>query len=327
MIWRRLAPLLALAAVAAVFVLVRPDAPISLMDIRTIFLQSSIVATAALGASMVIAMGGLDLSVGSMLALATIAAAWVMLPGGWVNLHLGGWAAAAAPLFAIIAAMASGSLCGAYNGLLITRLRLPPFIVTLGTLGFFRGFAKFVSSSSPIYSVPGWLSPLVNVEPEPKWLLIASCAWVTLFLSIACGIFMQHTLIGRRALAIGGNEEAALRCGVPIAKTKLWIYVLAGMLTGIAGVIQFARLNGSGDPTVQVGLELKAIAAVVIGGASLSGGSVSIVGTMCGAVLMSLLDNRCTALGLPNYAQEMIVGHIIIVAVAVDRWRATRATS
>lgn len=305
-----------LVAACVILALLGGGAPFSLLDVRTVLLQSSIVAIAALGATLVIAMGGLDLSVGSCVALCTVVAAKVMLPRAADD--------AMGPLLAILAAAATGAACGACNGAMVAILRLPAFIVTLGTLGFFRGLAKYVSDSSPVYSKPGWLASWVALEPQPAWLLVAPVAWVAIFLAILGSFFLRRTVAGRHAIAIGSNEEAATRCGVPIARVKVLVYALAGLAAGLAAVVQFTRLGGSGDPTVQVGLELKAIAAAVIGGASLSGGRVSIVGTLCGAVLMSLLDNRCAAAGLPSYAQEMIVGPVIIVAVAIDRWRAGR---
>lgn len=317
---RGLVPLLALAVVPLLFLLLNPAATLSLADIRLVLLQSSIVSIAALGAAMVIATGGIDLSVGSCVAIAGVAAAWALKP--WADVP--GGPGFLPPLLAILAALAAGSLAGITNGLLITLLRLPPFIATLGTLGFIRGVAKLFTSSGTIYARPGWLSSWVAAQPSPSWLLVAPSVWLTLLLAVLTGIFMSRTVIGRRALAIGDNQEAAMRCGVPVQATKFTIYLLAGLLAALAGVVQFARLNGAGDPTIQGGLELKAIAAVVIGGASLSGGNISIFGTICGAVLMSLLDNRCAAAGLPNYAQEMIVGPIIITAVAMDRSRRDR---
>ena len=135
---------------------------------------------------------------------------------------------------------------------------------------------------------------------------------------------LHFTVLGRRAVAIGSNEEAARRAAVPIPRVKVAVYTISGALVGLAGAWYYARLGGSGDPTCAPGVELNAIAAVVIGGASLSGGSGSVAGTLCGALLMALLDNRGVALGWPNYAQELVVGNIIILAVAFDRWRAAR---
>lgn len=313
----RLAPLISLTAVAALFYLYAPDKPLSLLDLKLILLHSVIVGLVALGMTLVMVSGGIDLSVGSSLALAGVVAARVLSTNSEGLM----------PLLAVLAAAATGLLCGLYNGALITLLRLPPFIVTLGTLGFFRGVAKWTSGSSPVYSRPGALASWVDLSPRGPlaWTLFAPVVWVMLFLAAAVAAALHFTIPGRRLTAIGSNEEAARRAGIPITSTKILAYAACGLLVGLAGVVQFARLGGSGDPTIQVGLELKAIAAVVIGGASFAGGYVSISGALCGALLMALLDNRCTAVGWPNYVQELVVGHIIIAAVAADQWRRRRS--
>jgi ribose transport system permease protein len=313
-----LAPALTLVAAVLLFWVIAPDRPLGLLDVRTILIQTVIVATVGLGMTVVIASGGIDLSVGSAVALSGVVAAEVM------NADLGPDAAPWQPALALIAACGAGALCGAYNGLLHTLLGLPAFIVTLGTLGFYRGAAKWISDSSPVYAKAGWLSEWVAPIPSIPWLVVAPAVWLMLALAFGAAILMHRTVFGRHALAIGSNEEAARRAGVSVRWVKLRVYAICGLCVGLAGVLQFARLGGSGDPTVQVGLELRAIAAVVIGGASLTGGVASVFGTICGALLMALLDNRSTALGWPNYVQELLVGHIIIAAVALDRIRGRR---
>lgn len=314
---RRMAPLVSLIGAAALFWAIEPSHPLSVMDARMILVQTVIVATVALGMSVVMVSGGIDLSVGSGVALCSIAAAEVMQ---------GDWGGASRPAVAVLAAIGAGALCGLYNGVLVAGLRLPPFIATLGTLGFFRGLAKWISDGRTVYADAGWLGGMVAPTPTGawKWLLVAPAVWVMLALACLVAAFLGWTVPGRWAVAMGSNEEAARRAGVPVPRVKVMVYVICGALVGAAGVVQFARLGGLGDPTIQVGLELNAIAAVVIGGASLSGGTVSVLGTVCGALLMALLDNRCTALGWPNYVQEMVVGHIIIIAVGLDRWRKKR---
>lgn len=313
----RFAPAISLLAVAALFYAIDPSHPITVADLRIILLQTVIVALVALGMTLVIVSGGIDLSVGSAVALCGVVAAAVM------NSETGG--PGLSPVLAIAGAALTGIVCGLYNGALITLLKLPPFIVTLGTLGFFRGVAKWAAGNSPIYSKPGWLAEWVAPAPRIGFLLVAPVVWVMLALAAITAHAMHNTVAGRHAVAVGSNEEAARRAGIPIRRVKVGVYAACGLLTGFAAVVQFARLNGSGDPTVQVGLELKAVAAVVIGGASFSGGYASIMGTLCGAMLMVLLDNRCTAVGWPNYVQELVVGHIIIIAVAADMWRRRRA--
>ncbi len=310
---RALAPVMGLAFVVVVFFLTPPHHGVTALQLRTILVQTVIVGVAALGMTMVIATGGIDLSIGSGVALAGVVGA-LALQAGW-------------PLWmAIIASLGSGLACGLYNGLLITLLKLPPFIATLGTLGFYRGLAKWISGSSPIS--PKELHGLDRfVQPQPlegmEWMLVAPGVWLLLVLAIIAAWVMRSTVFGRRILAVGGNETAARYAGVPITGMKVRTYAVAGILVGLAGLIQLARLT-QGDPTVSVGLELDVIAAVVIGGASLGGGTASIAGTLCGALMMVYLNNRCSLYGLQTYVQQMIVGHIIIAAVALDMWRRRR---
>ncbi|MBK8006879.1 MAG: ABC transporter permease, partial [Gemmatimonadetes bacterium] len=219
--------------------------------------------------------------------------------------------------------MAAGGVCGLYNGLLITGLRLPPFIATLGTLGFFRGAAKWLADSGPVSASPGWLADWVQQVPARPWMVVAPAVWLLGGLALLTSGLLHWTVFGRRLTAMGSNEEAARRAGIPIRRTKVFVYITGGMFVGLAGAMYFARLT-QGDPVAAPGLELDVIAAVVIGGASLSGGSGSVAGACAGAVLMAFLRNRCTVLGWPNYVQEIAVGHIIIAAVALDRWRRMR---
>lgn len=317
-LWRMLgkfAPAISLVAVAGLFYIIAPDRPLSIQDARTVLMHTVIVALAGLGMTIVMIGGGIDLSVGSAVALCSVVAAKAINAAGTTGAAVG---------IGVAAALGVGLLCGLYNGALVAALRLPPFIVTLGTLGFFRGMAKWLSQSSSVSAERGWLAAFVEPPPNLKWMVIAPAVWLMLAIACVCTLVLQRTVFGRRLVAIGSNREAARRAGISITRTSLIAYAACGLLVGLAGVIQFARLYGLGDSTVQVGLELKAVAAVVIGGASLSGGSASIFGTVCGALLMVLLDNRCTAVGWPNYVQELVVGHIIIVAVAIDQWRRRR---
>ena len=264
----------------------------------------------------VIISGGIDLSVGSIVALASVTSA--------LTLHAGHGVAAALGV-----AMLTGVSCGLYNGVLINLLRLPPFIATLGTMGFYRGMAKWFSGSSTVQpgelgGLANWLHPFPEANGSAAFLGLPPGVWVMIVLTVLLAAGLRFSLLGRYTLAIGSNEATARLCGIRIGRTKLVIYALAGLLAGLAGLMTLARLT-QGDPTSALGLELDVIAAVVIGGASLSGGQGSVLGAFAGAFLMTFLRNRCTALGLENYVQEIIVGHIIIVAVAVDQIRAARA--
>jgi len=160
--------------------------------------------------------------------------------------------------------------------------------------------------------------------PKPSWLLLAPGVWVTIVLAIAAAVGLRNTVFGRRVFALGSNELAARACGIATDRLKIRIYAIAGLLFGLAGVMQMSRLR-QGDPTVAAGTELDVIAAVVIGGGSLNGGEGSIFGSMVGALIMAFLRNGCQQIGWHNYVQEIIIGAIIVIAVAVDRWRSSRA--
>ncbi|MGE0479598.1 MAG: ABC transporter permease [Phycisphaerae bacterium] len=305
-----MAPLLGLLVVIVIFYAIPPHASVTLMDLRTVLVHTVIVGIGALGMTFIIISGGIDLSVGSSIALASVTTALTLKQGY--------------PLAAgVVIALATGAACGFYNGLLITLLRLPPFIATLGTLGFYRGVAKGLAESKPVNAPTFGLETWVQPIPPAEWLVFAPGVWLLLGLAIAAGLVLHFTIAGRYALAIGSNEATARLCGIRVPRVKVLIYAGAGLLTGLAGLLQFGRLT-QGDPTVAVGLELDIIAAVVIGGGSLAGGQASVAGTLVGAFMMAYLKNRCTVAGLSNFVQEMIVGHIIVIAVALDQWRLRR---
>ncbi|MBL8761603.1 MAG: ABC transporter permease [Phycisphaerae bacterium] len=317
---RALGPLLGLAGVVLFFWIVghltgKPDQGlVSFADIRLISLQTAIVAIVAMGMTLVIASGGIDLSVGSGVALASVVCALALKNGQSTSV-------------AVLSAVGTGVFCGLYNAVLITLLRLPPFIATLGTLGVFRGVSIWLASGSVVSAPEATGKPLyaiVSASPTPAWIAFAPAVWGMIGVVALTALIIHRTVFGRRAVAIGSNPVAAAYAGVPMNRVKIGVYAVLGLAVGIAGVLQFARLT-VGDPTVRVGLELDVIAAVVIGGASLNGGHASIVGTLVGAVMMAYLQSRCAALGWPNYVQQIIVGHIIIAAVAIDQWRSRRA--
>jgi len=168
---------------------------------------------------------------------------------------------------------------------------------------------------------PTWLNDLLVTFPQPAWMLLPAGVWITLVLALAAATVLRRTVFGRRVFALGSNERAARACGIATDRLKLWIYGVGGLLFGLAGVMQLSRLR-QGDPTVAIGTELDVIAAVVIGGGSLSGGEGSIFGSVVGALIMAFLRNGCQQMGWPNYIQEIIIGGIIVLAVALDRLRA-----
>jgi ribose transport system permease protein len=307
------APLLGLAFVIALFAILTgsPESYLSTTNLRVVLAQTVIVAIGALGMTMIIISGGIDLSVGSGIALTSVVTA-VALRGGWP------------PLAAIAAAIVAGGIIGVVNGLAITTLRVVPFIATLGMLGIARGAAKWIADQQTVNAPATWINELAVTFPSRSWMLFAPGVWLTVLLAIVMTLVLRNTIFGRRVFALGSNEAAARAVGIRVDRLKIWIYSFAGLFFGLAGVAQMSRLR-QGDPTVAVGVELDVIAAVVIGGGSLNGGEGSIGGAMIGALIMAFLRNGCQQMGWPNYVQEIIIGAVIVVAVAADRYRASRA--
>jgi ribose transport system permease protein len=187
-------------------------------------------------------------------------------------------------------------------------------------LGIARGAAKWLAGETMVDAPPSWVNELAVTVPSAPWMLFAPGVWITLVLAVVMAFVLRRTVFGRRVFALGSNEAAARACGIAIGRLKLAIYSVAGLFVGLAGVMQMSRLR-QGDPTVAIGTELDVIAAVVIGGGSLNGGEGSIVGSMVGALVMAFLRNGSQQMGWPTYVQEILIGVIIVAAVAVDRWR------
>jgi ribose/xylose/arabinose/galactoside ABC-type transport system permease subunit len=272
--------------------------------------QSVIVAAGALGMTWIIVAGGIDLSVGSVIALVTVVIA---------RLLVAGWPPGAAAAAGVIV----GGLCGALNGLLVTRLGLVPFIITLGTLLVYRGAATGLAGEQKIDAPITWLNDLLTKFPEPAWMLVATGVWLALLLAVLTALLVEHSVLGRHAFAIGSSEPTARLCGVRVERAKLAIYGLGGILTGFAGLMQFSRLT-VGDPTAAKGMELDIIASVVIGGGSLSGGQGSVWGSLAGALLMTVIRSGLSMKGVPNWVQDVLTGCIIVGAVALDRLRRSK---
>lgn len=301
-------PLIALIVLYVVFSVLVPDSFPTSGNLRTMVRQTTVVGIAALGMTMVVILGGIDLSVGSIVAFTTVAIAWLLQAG-------------VAPLWAAIGGIAAATLCGLFNGALITGLRVMPFIVTLGAMGIIRGAAKGLAHEQKIDAPLSWLNDLISeLPPGSRWQLLPTGVWMLVILAIVVGGVLRYTRFGRHIFAIGSNEQTARLCGVNVPRVKTLVYTAAAALAGIAGLMQFSRLT-VGDPTVAIGLELDVIAAVVIGGATLSGGEGSVIGSLVGAMLMTEIKTGGTHLGLSNWVQEIITGVIIIVAVALDRLR------
>jgi ribose/xylose/arabinose/galactoside ABC-type transport system permease subunit len=272
--------------------------------------QTAIVCVAALGMTMVIVAGGIDLSVGSVIALSTVVTAMLLRDGSW-------------PLAAAAGAVVAGAVCGVMNGALVTALRVVPFIITLGTMLLIRGAAKGLADERRIEAPITWLNGLLRSVRGDGGLLPWGI-WVAIVLAVVVAVALQYTRFGRHLFAIGSNERTARLCGVQVERNKIAVYMLAGAFAGLAGVLEFSRLS-VGDPTVAIGAELGVIAAVIIGGGSLSGGKGTVVGTIAGAGIMTVIQIGCSQHGLPNWVQEIVTGTIIVFAVALDRLRTRRA--
>ncbi|MHC4364964.1 MAG: ABC transporter permease [Planctomycetota bacterium] len=317
--WRRLlntlGPVLALVVVYGLFALIAPASFRTSRNMETIARQTTIVGMAALGMTLVIICGGIDLSVGSVVALSTVVIAWLLQYGG------------VGPVTAAVGGVAAAAFFGLISGILITRLRVVPFIVTLGMMLVVRGTAKGIGRNQKIDVDPGllrWLDELLaSVGREQGWMLVPPGVWILIILAVVMAAVLRYTRLGRHTFAVGSNEQTARLCGVAVERVKVLVFTLGGAFAGLAGLMQFSRLT-VGDPTVAIGLELDVIAAVVIGGGSLSGGEGSILGTMVGALIMTVIGSGCTQMGLPNWVQQIITGAIIVLAVALDRLRHRR---
>ncbi|HTY39189.1 MAG TPA: ABC transporter permease [Bacteroidota bacterium] len=305
---KRLGPVVGLIFVFSLFAVLTPGKFATISNLQLMLLQTAVVGTAALGMTMIIISGGIDLSVGSVIALTTVVVALLLNAG-------------ASPLAAAGGGVVTGMICGAMIGTLITRLRLAPFIVTLGMWGALRGAAKGLANEQMVVAPGTWLTKLLNtLTDEQAWMLLPPGVWLMLALALVVGVVLKYTKPGRYMFAVGSNEVAARICGVPVERTKLLVYILGSGFAALAGILQFSYLT-VGDPTTASGMELDIIAAVVIGGGSLAGGEGTILGSLVGALIMTTVANGCTKMELPNWVQEIVAGAIIVIAVSLDRFR------
>lgn len=305
---KQLGPVVGLVFVFALFAILTPGKFATASNLQLMLLQTAVVGTAALGMTMIIISGGIDLSVGSVIALTTVIVALLLNSG-------------ASALVAAMGGVLVGMICGSMIGLLITRLRLAPFIVTLGMWGALRGAAKGLAGEQMIVTPGTWLTKLLNtLTDEQAWMLLPPGVWLMLVLAVLVGIMLKYTRQGRHIFAVGSNEIAARICGVSVERTKMMVYVLGSGFAALAGVLQYSYLT-VGDPTTASGMELDIIAAVVIGGGSLAGGEGRVMGSLVGALIMTTVANGCTKMELPNWVQEIVAGAIIVIAVSLDRFR------
>lgn len=305
---QRLLPFLSLIILFIALTIASPNFFTS-TNLSSVVRQTAVINIMALGMTMIMINGGIDLSVGAILAMGGLMGTMAMEKGSSIPVG-------------VLVGVVTGLGCGLANGLMITQLRVQPFIVTLGTLGIYRGTTLMISNGLPVHHIPQQFSYLGEGNllgvPFVLWILVA-CAVVT-------HVILEHTRLGRYTFAIGSNREAAVYAGIPVKFHTTAVYAIGGMLTGLAGMIEASRLM-TGQPTAGQGYELQAIAAVVIGGGSLQGGEGSVVGTLVGAFIMGLLSNGSDLLGVSPYLQQAIIGAVIILAVTLDEVRKRRVAA
>ena len=315
----RFAPLIFLLVMMIIFAVLEPRF-LDATNLFNVMRQISITGLIALGMTFVILTAGIDLSVGSVLAVSGMVAAAVAKGSLGNTLSLGeeeavgyGWFAA------MTAAIAVGMFCGWLQGLGITLLKVPPFVVTLGGLSIFRGLTLWFSNGGPISGFESdyrwWGNGMIGPVPVPVIIFLGA--------AVICQLVLRYTRYGRHVYAVGGNPEAARLSGLSVDRIILSVYVLVGFFAGLAGFVLSARLNSS-EAVAGIGYELTVIASVVIGGTSLFGGAGSIAGTVIGATLIGVLVNGLVLNNVSSYIQSVVIGLIIISAVAFDRYVKTR---
>jgi ribose transport system permease protein len=292
--------LLGLVIIGVVFSLMTPVF-LTGPNLMNILQQSSINACIALGMTLVIISGGIDLSVGPIAALSAVLGAAMMVAGVPIPL-------------AILGALGVGALCGLFNGALIAWGGLQPFIVTLGGLSLYRAFALIYTGGTPIFGIPTEFRAFTNgsLAGVPNPVIIVAV------LAVIAWVILNKTPLGEYFMAVGGNAEAARIAGVPVTLTKLMAYMISGLMAAVAAMILIGRL-GAAEPTLGNLWELDAIAAAAIGGAALSGGRGSIVGTLIGCIILGALRNGLTLMNVQAFYQLLATGIIIIVAMLIDR--------
>lgn len=278
-------------------------------NIVGILLSTAVIGVLALGATFVIVTGGIDLSVGTVMTLSAVMTGVFITMWGlpvWVG---------------IIGGLMTGAICGFISGFVIARLGIPPFIATLAMMMIAKGLALVISGTKPIYFTDNEVFSKISLGTELGDLIpgfnIPNAVLIFFLAAIIGSLLLSRTIVGRYNFAIGSNEEATRLSGVNVQKWKIIIYMIAGLFTGLAGILMASRLN-SAQPALGMGYELEAIAAVVIGGTSLSGGKGTIIGTVIGALIMSVLTNGLRILSVPQEWQTIVVGFVILLAVYAD---------
>jgi ribose transport system permease protein len=299
-------PLIGLVLLCVVLA-VSTDTFLTIRNILNVLDQVTVLGIMAIGMTLVILIGGIDLSVGSILALAGMVFGFVAHPD-YLNLSVPA---------GIVAALVVAGLCGLVSGLLVTITRLPPFIATLAMMSVARGLGNIITDGSQIIGFPGWFTDLSIIR---HFGFLSVTVGLMIVLTVIFAIFLKYRANGRNLYAIGGSPEVARLSGIPVNALTNWVYVICGVLAGLAGIVLAARLD-SVQPSSGLGYELDTIAAVVIGGASLSGGIGSIGGTAVGVLIIGVLRNGLNLLGVSPFIQQVVIGVVIALAVAADTWK------
>ncbi|MFC5411088.1 ABC transporter permease [Larkinella bovis] len=292
--------LIAFFAICVVLSLLTPRF-LTVSNLMIIVTQVSINALLAFGVTFVIITGGIDLSIGSTVAVTGVVAAMFAHPDTYPV------------IVPVLAGLAAGLLLGAFNGLVITKSNVPPFIVTLGTMTIGRGLALILSKGRPISN----LSDSFNFIGGGQVLGIPTPIIILLVFFVICSVLLRKTVLGRYMYAVGGNEQAAKASGIQLNKVKMVVYTLCGGLAALAGILLTSRIT-TGQPNAGAGFELDAIAAAIIGGTSTSGGTGTMTGTLIGALLIGVISNGLDLMNVTSYYQQVVMGIIIIGAVVLD---------
>jgi ribose transport system permease protein len=302
----RLESLIVLAILCIVMTVLSPFF-LSVSNFLNILLATSTIGVLAIGATLILSSAGLDLSLGSVLGLSGVAGAYLCVEAGlpWFT--------------AIPGCLGAGALAGYINGQLITRTRIPAFIVTLGMLGIARGVALIIPDGRAIYGLP---DPVVYLG-QGRPLGIPMPVLIFIGVAIVAHYLLAFTRFGKHTLAMGDSEAAARATGIPVESLRRKLYTISGLMAGIAGMIFMARVN-AGDPTAGINYELTAITAAIIGGTSLFGGKGSILGAMVGALIMGVLQNGLNLLAVQSYYQQIAIGAVLIVAVYIDQFQTSK---
>jgi ribose transport system permease protein len=306
---KRFLPFVSLIALCVVIAALEPKF-LSGGNLNSVARQTAVITIMAMGMTMVMVAGGIDLSVGSMMALAGVFGAKAMVGGSPV-------------IIGVLICVATGMLFGFVNGAAVTSLRIPAFIVTLGAMGIYRGISLLVTQGNAVVGLPqsfGLLSEtdLFGVLPVPLLIVILT--------ALLTHVLLNNTLPGRYCYAIGSNQEAARYAGIQVPRYQILFYTILGALTGLAGAIESSRLV-TGQPTAGEGYELRVIAAVVIGGGSLSGGQGTVIGTIIGSLIMGALANGANLLRINPFIQQIIIGSVIVLAVTFDEFQRRKLES